>query len=453
MTVVIDPQEPERSLSIDEAARERPEGVCLRIAGHDITFAEAARGARSILNSLVLPPKGRPYVLRAANDVPTLLTFYALLQAGVPMLLLSPKLTEGEAASYLKAASAIKEPLTDEAAVVIFTSGTTGPSKPAVLSRRALAANALAVSRHIHMTEDDVWLLSLSAARVGGLGILTRSLACRSGVALGAKYSAQGFVSELADMRVTIASLVPAMLTDVLDHYPDWEPPKDFRLLLVGGSACPVRLRRAALAHRIPIVTTYAMTETASSVAMSPYEDCLTDNFAADRALTGAEIRLSEKNEVEVRGAMLMNGYWGREAISPGSWHRTGDIADMDADGGLRIKARQSEVLITGGEKVYPAEVELALSEIEGVEAALVAGIPDTKWGVIVGALLVAPEGAAPMKSEELARAVREKLASYKCPRRVAWVKDLPKTAEGKPLRKPVIFEGKQLETLHYTGL
>ncbi len=453
MTYTIDPEHPERALSITEAARERPDGLCLRTPEGDISFSEAARRAALIKRTLTPPPAGRPYVMQARTDVESILTFYALLEAQVPMLLLSPKLTEAETRAYVEAAQRIDEPLEADAAVVIFTSGTTGASKPAILSRRALAANALAVSRHIAMTKDDVWLLSLSPARVGGLGILTRSLACRSGVALGAKYSAQGFVSELSDMHVTIASLVPAMVIDVLEHFPQWQPPRDFRLLLVGGSACPASLRRRALAARIPVVTTYAMTETASSVGMSPYEDRLTENFCADRALEGVEFRLTDKNEVLVRGPMLMNGYWGRSRLTPGAWHATGDIAREDGLGGLRIQARQSEVMITGGEKVYPAEVELALEEIPGVKAALAAGIPDEKWGVIVGALLVPSPGMPRPTGEAIARGVRAQLAAYKCPRRIAWVEELPRTREGKPRREPSVFEGLALETLHYTNL
>lgn len=453
MTFVIDPLHPDAALSIYEAAREHPEGVCLRTREGDITFAEAAERAASIFPTLTLPAPGRPYVMTAKTDVHTMLVFYALLAAKVPMLLLSPKLTESETQAYIKAAESIGEPLPADAAVVIFTSGTTGPSKPAVLSRRALAANALAVSSHIAMDERDVWLLSLSPARVGGLGILTRALSCRAGVALGAKYSAAGFVSELTDMKVTIASLVPAMLIDVLEHFPDWTPPEAFRLLLVGGSACPVSVRRRALAARIPVVTTYAMTETASSVGMSPYEDRLTENFCADRPLKGVEFRLTDSGEVEVRGNMLMIGYWGRKPLTPGAWHATGDIAVMDDAGGLRIQARQSEVLITGGEKVYPSEVELALEEIEGVAGAVVAGIPDEKWGVIVGALLVASPNAAAISAQTIARAVRSQLAAYKCPRRIAWVKALPRTREGKLRRTPDIFESIALETLHYTTL
>ena len=339
----------------------------------------------------------------------------------------------------------------EDVASIIFTSGTTGPSKPAVLSRRALAANALAVGRHIEMTSEDIWLLSLSAARVGGLGILTRSLCIRSAVCIGPKYTAKNFVEQLERDRITIASLVPTMLTDVLEHYPDWTPPESFRLLLVGGAACPVNLRRKALAAHIPIVTTYAMTETASSVAMSPYEERLTENFLADRALEGAEIRL-ENNQIEVRGEMLMSGYWGRSKLEKGQWLRSGDIADMDAHGGFRIRARQSEVLITGGEKVYPAEVELALEEIEGIRSALVAGIPDEKWGVIVAALLVADSDRDPLEDKAIVEGLLPRLARYKCPRRIAWVKELPKTREGKYSRTPAAFDGLKLQTLHYVN-
>lgn len=438
------------AFSIFAAARECPERLCVRAFGRDYTFAEVAECVRQDLKTLELPAAGRPYILKAKSDLETLVRIYALLENRTPMLLLSPKLTEVEVKDFEALADSISAPLPEDAVAVLFTSGTTGRSKPAILTRRSLQANAKGVSSHIDLTPDDVWQLSISPARVGGFGIITRSLYCRSAVALAPVYSAQNYLEAIERDGITIASLVPTMLSDMLDVRPDWRPQAPLRLVLIGGAAFPRSVRKRASLAGVPVVTTYAMTETASTVAMSAMEKRFEADTGGNLPLEGVEMK-SLEGELFVRGDMVMAGYWGLEPLAANEWLDTGDRARTLPDGSFEILGRKSDVLVSGGEKVYPDEVQKALESIDGIRQAWVAGLPDEKWGVIVTALLVAEN--APIAKDKLVSELKNRLARYKCPRRIAWVEAIPKTKEGKYAVTSSVLRALPLETVHYTSL
>ncbi|MDO4936852.1 MAG: AMP-binding protein [Sutterellaceae bacterium] len=438
----------ETAFSIFAAARDCPQGLCVRSPDKDYSFAETAELAKADLEHLQRPRPGRPYILTAKADLATLVRIYALLEARVPMLLLSPKLTPIEVKACLDRIEAIEAPLPENAAAVLFTSGTTGRSKPAILTRSALFANAKAVNRHIRLTQDDVWQLSISPARVGGFGVVTRSLARCSAVALAPNYSAKAYLESFVRDRISIASLVPTMLSDMLDTCPDWRTPETLRLVLIGGAACSSRLRQRAQKAHVPIVTTYAMTETASTVAMSRYESRFDPQSSGNVPLDGVELKSAE-GELFVRGPMTMAGYWGASPLLANEWLDTGDRARTLPDGSFEILGRVTDTIVSGAEKVYPDEVERALCSIAGIKEALVLGLPDDKWGAIVAALLVAE--TEPVETVDLIGKLTQNLARYKCPRRIAWVKELPQTLAGKYARSPEILHKLALETVHYT--
>lgn len=440
----------ETAFSIFAAARECPERLCVRAFGRDYTFAEVAECVRQDLKTLELPAAGRPYILKARSDFATLVRIYALLEKRIPMLLLSPKLTDIEVAEFEALAQSIRDPLPPEAVAVLFTSGTTGRSKPAILTQKALLANAKGVSRHIGLTPEDVWQLSISPARVGGFGIITRSLYCRSAVALAPAYSAQNYLEAIEKDRITIASLVPTMLSDMLDVRPDWHPRAPLRLVLIGGAAFPKSVRQRAASAGVPVVTTYAMTETASTVAMSAMHRRFDADTGGNLPLEDVEMK-SLEGELFVRGDMVMAGYWGLKPLEVNEWLDTGDRARETSDGGFEILGRKSDVLVSGGEKVYPDEVQKALESIDGIRQAWVAGLPDEKWGVIVTALLVAD--SEPISRDRLVKELKTRLARYKCPRRIAWVAAIPKTKEGKYAVTSDVMRALPLETVHYTSL
>lgn len=436
-------------LSIIAAADEVPRKTAVIEGGRRISYAELARAVSGRTASLERPAPGRPAFLTAGSDFTGLVDLLALLEKDIPAVLFSPKLTDAEKTALRRQAEEIAEPLPEGTAFVVFTSGTTGRPKPAVLTRRSLAAGALAAAEALRMTPDDVFQLSLSPARVGGLGIVLRTLAVRGTLSLAPRFCGAAFPETLQRDGVTLASLVPAMLADVFEKNPGWRSPAGLRALLIGGAPMPAKLRAEAARRGVPVVTTYGMTETGSSSGISAWEERLQPVSSGEVPLRG--VRYREKNgEILLSGPMLFDGYWGRPAVVREGWFATGDAGTVDAEGRVRILARQSDLIITGGEKVVPAEVESVLESLPGIREALVLGMPDEKWGQIVTALLV-PENGCRLSASRLETYLSERLARWKSPRRIAWVQSIPLTPAGKRLRNPDVLCGLETESLHYS--
>lgn len=441
----------EKALSVLEASREAPSALCLRTAERDYTFADMAAAVRDLEKNFEAPEKGRPVLLTAEQDAGTIARIFLYLEKRQPFLLLSPKLTPGERRALCERADRISEPLPEDCAAVIFTSGTTGEPKPCVITRDALYANAVAVGARLKMARGDIWQLSLSPARIGGLGIVTRSLAYRSAVSAGARFDAASFMRVIDRDQVSIASVVPAMLADILEKSGDFSVPPRLRALLVGGTRCPERLWREAVSHSLPLIATYAMTETASTVALSDASPDPLGRLPLCRPLDGVQMR-TEGAEILIKGEMVTPGYWGGEKLSSG-WLRTGDFGKLDGQGRLIFAQRRSDLINTAGEKVMPSEVEAALEKIPGIKKALVFGVADEKWGQIVAAVMVPEVPGAVPGNEALTRAISGLLAAYKSPRLIYWSDSLLRTPGGKPQRDPKAYGGLAFERLHYSRL
>jgi len=199
---------------------------------------------------------------------------------------------------------------------------------------------------------------------------------------------------------------------------------------VLGGAAASSRLLRHAQARRLPIVLTYGLTETSSQVVATPYDarfapaDC-----GAGIALHGIDVRV-DGGRIEVRGPTLMAGYWNEPPLAAGAWIDTGDLGEIDAGGYLHVHSRREDLIVTGGENAYPAEVERALEAFPGIAAAGVFGVPDEVWGHTVAAALVAE--ASPPPDGALFDYVRSQLAPHKRPRHVGYLPRLPLASSGK---------------------
>lgn len=423
------------ALSIFAAAREAGEDTALHVGARRYRFADLARLTGQRLDALVRQSRSCAAVpLVGHNTLDTLVTLYALLELRVPALMLHPRLTAAELIAETEA-TARAAALPADAAAILYTSGTTGRPRGAVLTRSALLASAQASGANLGWLPDDCWLLAMSIARVGGLSIVTRCLAARRAVAL-AVFDAALLPQWIAQQRVTLLSLVPTMLAMLLDAHPDWQPPAHLRAVLVGGAAASSRLLARAKERRLPIVTTYGCTETCSQIVATPYEmRNQPDRCGAGRPLSGAQLRIDD-GRIHVRGPMLMAGYLGEAPLPPDAWFDTGDIGRVDAQGCLHLQARRADLIITGGQNVYPAEVERVLELCPGIHAAAVFGVADETWGHTVAAALVA--GPEPPSDDALVEHLGERLAPYKRPRRICFVPSLPRTAAGK-LDRPAL--------------
>ncbi len=439
-------------LSILAAAREAPATVALHDGDRRFTFAEVGALVQRRVHELAPAlAAARFHPLVGAGTLEALVTLYALLEARVPALLLHPKLTATERAAEIDATRRAAETLPADAAAILYTSGTTGRPRGVVLTAPALLASALASSRNLGWQPDDCWLLALPIARVGGLSIVTRSLAARRPVALEGGFDAAQVPRWIDAHRATLVSLVPTMLALTLERNPAWRPPPHLRAVLVGGAAAPARLLARARELQLPIVTTYGCTETCSQVAATPYEARFDPaRCGVGRPLDGVELRVTD-GRIEVRGPMRMAGYLGAPPLPPDAWFDTGDLGQLDAAGCLHLLARRSDLIVSGGENVYPAEVERVLEACPGIGAAAVFGLPDDTWGQVVAAALV--RDGDPPSDAALAAFLAERLARHKHPRRIAYVPRLPLTPAGKLDRAALAALAPALEPLQRAPL
>jgi len=439
-------------LSIRAAAQDAGERIALRVDGRGYSFAELAARVAPRIDAL---PSGRdPVSVAGVNTLETLLTLLALLEARRPALLLHPKVTPTEQSVEIEHTRAAAAGLLQDAAAILYTSGTTGRARGAVLTRRALVASAQASAANLGWHDDDCWLLALPLARVGGLSIVTRCLIARRAVVLMPAFDAAALPRWIDEHRVTLLSLVPTMLAQLLDRNPNWRPPPRLRAVLLGGASASPKLLARATNRGIPLVITYGCTETCSQVVATPYAQRFDPAPAgAGRPLAGAEVR-AHGERILVRGAMCMSGYLGQTPLAPDDWFDTGDLGEFDSAGCLHLHARRTDLIVSGGENVYPAEVERMLEDCPCIDAAAVFGVPDETWGQIVAAVLVA---SAPYehvldaeRENQLLQFLAGRLAVYKRPRRVVWARALPLAPSGKLNRAMLETLGPALRPLRH---
>jgi o-succinylbenzoate---CoA ligase len=448
------------TLSVFAAAREAPGAPALVVNGHVITFGALAERVLRVAGEIRARARSSDLVaLSAGADLETLERLHALFALGVPALVMHPRLTALERRELVERCSpalvldgAVRDgalardvagvPDDERPLAIVHTSGSSGRPKGVVLSRRAFAASARASAENLGWRADDRWLLALPTAHVGGLSIVTRCLLARRPVVLAPpapSFNARALARVVEAERVTLLSLVPAQLAQLLALEPAWRPPARLRAVLLGGApATPSLLARAA-ERGMPVLTTYGLTEACSQVTTErPGAPPPADHAArgAGLALPGVEVRVAD-GAIEVRGATLLSGYHPPQDDAPvfaDGWFRTGDLGTIDATGRLHVIGRSSDVIVTGGENVHPAEIERALESCPGVLRACVFGVEDAVFGERVAAALVA-RGARP-SLRDLAVAVEERLAPFKRPRLIAWLDELPLTATGKVDRK-----------------
>ncbi len=314
-------------------------------------------------------------------------------------------------------------PIEPEIALVVATSGTSGQARLAELPAVAVEVAVLASAAAIDARAEDRWLACLPPAHIGGLLVLERHLLLGAPVTFRRRVT-RSVIARLGDARFT--SLVPTQLTRLLDAGADVAR---FRAILVGGSRMDAELLTRAEAVGVRVVPTYGMTETCGGVVY------------AGRPLAGVEVRAAGWGELLVRGPTLMRGYRldptaSLAAFEPGGWLRTGDGGEVDDDGTVRVHGRIADVIVSGGEKIWPAEVEAALSSHPGVAAVLVSASPDREWGQRVVARIVPRTRSEPPTLDSLRDHAARSVARHKLPRELILVEHFDTSALGKVRRR-----------------
>jgi O-succinylbenzoic acid--CoA ligase len=333
----------------------------------------------------------------------------------------------------------------DSLQAIVFTSGTTGHPKGAMISFGNHFWSAVGSAFRLGVRPDDRWLACLPLYHVGGLAILFRSCLYGTSVVLHDGYDTQAVLDSLALERVTLVSLIPTMLGWLLDKGLTAETAPSLRLALLGGAAAPPELLSRAGAAGIPVAVSYGLTEASSQVATFLPDAASAKPGSAGRPLLftalailndeGSEAPCGVPGEIVVSGPTVMAGYYddpeATAAVLDNGYLRTGDVGYLDMDGDLRVLNRRSDLIVSGGENVYPAEVERVLREHPAVAAVCVAGVPDAVWGQRVAAMVVLRSEDAATR-EDLFAHCRERLAGYKQPRALLFTADLPRTGSGK---------------------
>lgn len=338
----------------------------------------------------------------------------------------------------------------DRTFAIVHTSGTSGKPKGAMLTYGNIYHSAIASAFRIGVIPDDRWLCVLPLYHVGGISIIIRSALYGTAVDLLPRFDAQEVEHLVRNEEITLVSLVPTMLYRLFQIKASaWNA--KLRLVLLGGAAPSPELITRAIEEHVPIATTYGLTEAASQVATATPEQVIKKPGSVGKALMFTSVRIVNENgaslpsdeygEVVVSGRTVMRGYYNNDnansnTVQEGMLH-TGDIGRVDADGDLWIIQRRSDLIISGGENIYPVEVENVLREHSAVEEVIVIGVEDPEWGQKVAAVVQLHDGYV-VTEEELVRFCQEKLARYKQPRLFRFTTEWPLTASGKINRAEV---------------
>jgi O-succinylbenzoic acid--CoA ligase len=339
--------------------------------------------------------------------------------------------------------------LADDATLaILLTSGTSGRARGACLSWRNFRSSAQAAADRLGPAVCGRWLACMPLFHVGGLSILVRSVLFGGPVRLQSRFDPAALSEALDAGDVAGVSLVPTMLSRLLAHRGTRAAPPGLRVVLLGGAAAAPELLERALSAGYPVCPTYGLTEATSQVATSAPPRAGASSAMPMLPVRGTAVRIvaGEGNvppgtpgEILVQGPTVMQGYLHDPAATGlalrDGWLHTGDVGYLDADGGLHVLDRRDDLIVSGGENVYPAEIEAVLLEHPSVMDAGVAGVADPDLGARVVAWIVVAPGAR-LSAGELARHCRQRLAGFKQPRAYRFVDALPRNAAGKLQRR-----------------
>ena len=341
----------------------------------------------------------------------------------------------------------------DDPVLLAYTSGTTGTPKGALLSQSALTANAVNGAHAHDLTSSDRFLTFLPLFHVGGLNIQTLpALLGGASVLLHSSFDPAQWLEDVERWQPTWSLFVPATLNAVSNHPAFAEADlSSLKGLMAGSSTIPEAATRPFFERGISVGQVYGATETSPTAVVLRIDQAAERHGSCGKAATLCDVRIvndagidvttGESGELWVRGPNVLISYWRNpeatsESITDG-WFHTGDIGHMDPEGWIYIDDRKKDVVISGGENIYPAELENVLAESDLLLEATVVGASDTRWGEIPVVVAVAAEGFK-QDSEAVLKLFDGQIARFKHPKRVIWTDQLPRNVMGKVLKHEV---------------
>ncbi len=341
----------------------------------------------------------------------------------------------------------------DDEAIIIYTSGTTGKPKGCLLTHGNVIANARQISEWLGFTERDRLLTTMPLFHMNAVSVTTMSALYAGGsTVISPKFSASRFWQIVSDYQITSFGSVATMLSMLLSTYPEGVPKElktdQLRFAMCGSAPVPAEvIKRFEETFKCPVVEGYGLSESTCRSSFNPPDERRRPGSCG--LPIGNEMRVVDDNdkelpngelgEIVLRGDNILKGYFknpeATAAAFRNGWFHTGDIGYRDADGFYYIVDRKSDMIIRGGENIYPREIDEVLYEHPAVAAAAVIGVPDPLYGEEVAAFIVLKDG---MKVDpgEIMCFCQERLADYKCPKTVRFVDEIPKGPTGKLLKR-----------------
>lgn len=468
---------------IKQRAYLTPNRVALSFHNEQWTFKELYLKSVSLaykLNTLRLT-NGKRVAILAPSTPPLIELLYACMQAQCEMVLLNGRLAKQELAYQVEDAEVDAILVADEelaklpddariipfsklyetseskyeiaaqweedfALTIMYTSGTTGFPKGVCQTVSNHSSSAISSALNLGISEKDTWLCTVPIFHISGFSIVVRSLLYGMKIRLYEKFDAKECAQEIMEGTVTKMSVVSVILENILAEMEQagQKAHPHFTTALAGGGPVPVDYLKRAEKLDLRVAQTYGMTETSSQTATLANEDAMTHIGSAGKPLFFNEIKIDVKEgdsigEILIRGPHVTSKYIGRFKDKPttiNGWLHTGDVGYLDEQGYLYVVDRRSDLIISGGENIYPAEIENKLLGHPNVKEAGVCGIEHDKWGQVPVAFIVSKKQ---ITEQEIIDFCTQHLANYKVPKQVHFVSHLPRSGSNKLLRRKLM--------------
>lgn len=470
---------------IKKRAHLTPNRIAFVFEEKEITFAEVYHHSLQMAKSLSGSVKKNDNVaILLKNHIDTVYILFALQMLGARTVLLNNRLTPNELQWQLEDSNSIMliteeefEPIyeklkgniypkhdlshfesttfnvqeeisLEDICSIMYTSGTTGKPKGVLQTYGNHWWSATGSALNIGLNEQDRWICTVPLFHISGYSIIMRGIIYGMTVLLYEKFEEEEILNGIINNKATVISVVATMVSRIVDKMGDRILPTTFRCMLAGGGPISKPLLEACVVKNIPVFQTYGMTETASQVVTLSPEDSLKKLGSAGKPLfpvqlkivdeEGIEVGPMETGEILVKAPNVTIGYLNQKTATENKirngWLSTGDIGYLDEEGFLYVMDRRSDLIISGGENIYPAEIEGIIQSHHNVIDAGVIGKKDELWGEVPIAIVVKRDESL-LTGQELIEYCREKLAKYKVPKQVIFIDELPRNAAKKLMR------------------